>query len=89
MDLTLREGIDLQSAIHTANQIDQQSKQSGFNQEAIDQIARQGFANGLFEMDIEEGLDVVDEFYTSDEGIKEDVISHVRIQDELRVQSEK
>jgi hypothetical protein len=62
VDLTLREGVDLQSAIHTAREIDQQSKQSGFNQEALDQMARQGFANAKFEMDIEEGLDVVEEF---------------------------
>ena len=68
VDLTLREGIDLQSAIHTAREIDQQSKQAGFNQEALDQMARQGFANAKFEMDIEEGLDVVEEFYQPVEG---------------------
>ena len=64
VDLTLREGVDLQSAIHTAREIDQQSKQTGFNQEALDQMARQGFANAKFEMDIEEGLDMVEEFYS-------------------------
>ena len=63
VDLTLRDGVDLQSAIHTAREIDQQSKQAGFNQEALDQMARQGFANAKFEMDLEEGLDVVEEFY--------------------------
>lgn len=63
VDLTLREGVDLQSALHTAREIDQQSKQAGFNQDALDQTAKQGFANGLFEMDIEEGVQVVDEFY--------------------------
>ena len=67
VDLTLREGIDLQSAIHTAREIDQQSKQAGFNQEALDQMARQGFANAKFEMDLEEGLDVVEEFYQTEE----------------------
>ena len=67
VDLTLREGIDLQSAIQTAREIDQQSKQAGFNQEALDQMARQGFANAKFEMDIEEGLDVVEEFYQTQE----------------------
>ena len=67
VDLTLREGVDLQSAIHTAREIDQQSKQAGFNQEALDQMARQGFANAKFEMDIEEGLDVVQEFYQTEE----------------------
>ncbi|MEQ1299400.1 hypothetical protein ABLT94_16205, partial [Acinetobacter soli] len=73
VDLTLREGVDLQSALQTARDIDQQSKQAGFNQEALDQTARQGFANGLFEMDIEEGLDVVDEFY-QEEGLHQPVV---------------
>ena len=62
VDLTLREGVNLQNAIHSAREIDQQSKQAGFNQEALDQIARQGFANAKFEMDVEEGLDIVEEF---------------------------
>ena len=67
VDLTLRDGVDFQSAIHTAHEIDQQSKQAGFNQEALDQMARQGFANAKFEMDIEEGLDVVEAFYQAEE----------------------
>lgn len=67
VDLTLREGVDLQSAIYTAREIDQQSKQAGFNQEALDQMARQGFANAKFEMDLEEGLDIVEEFYQTGE----------------------
>lgn len=36
VDLTLREGVDLQFALHTAREIDQQGKQVGFNQEALD-----------------------------------------------------
>ncbi|MCZ3154017.1 MULTISPECIES: hydrolase or metal-binding protein [Acinetobacter] len=66
VDLTLREGVDLQSAIHTAREIDQQSKQSGFNQEALDQMARQCFANVQFEVNAEEGLDLVGEFYSDE-----------------------
>nr|WP_286731046.1 hypothetical protein [Acinetobacter sp. UBA1297] len=69
----MREGIDLQSAIHTAREIDQQSKQAGFDQEALDQMARPGFANAKFEMDLEEGLDVVEEFY-QEEGLHQPVI---------------
>src|SRR5690606_31783809 len=63
VDLTLRDGIDLQSAIHTANQIDQQSKQAGFNQEALDHKARFGFSNAIFESSCEENFDLVDEFF--------------------------
>ena len=63
VDLTLQEGVDLQTAIQTAKEIDQQGKQAGFYQEALDHVARQGFANARFETDMEEGLSVVDEFY--------------------------
>ncbi|MRA47030.1 hydrolase or metal-binding protein [Acinetobacter pittii] len=63
VDLTLREGISLNEAIIQAKQIDEQSKQAGFYQEAVDHIARRGFANAQFEMNAEEGLDLVEEFY--------------------------
>ncbi|WP_111848357.1 recombination directionality factor [Acinetobacter baumannii] len=67
VDLTLRDGTSLQDALTTAKEIDQQSKQAGFYQEALDQVARQGYANAKFEMEGEEGEDVVDEFYNRDE----------------------
>ena len=67
VDLTLREGIGLNDAIVQAKQIDDQAKEAGFYQEAVDFIARQGFANAKFEMEGEEGLDVVDEFYRTEE----------------------
>lgn len=67
VDLTLREGISLNDAITQANQIDEQSKQAGFYQEAVDHIARRGFANAVFEINSEEDPDVIDEFYPLDE----------------------
>jgi len=63
VDLTLREGISLNEAIIQAKQIDEQSKQAGFYQEALDFTARKGFGNGRMEVDMEDGLDVVEEFY--------------------------
>ena len=72
VDLTLRDGVNLQHGIQVAKDIDQQSKQSGFNQSALDQTARQGFADAQFEVNSEEGLDLVEEFY-SDENQKGDV----------------
>lgn len=63
VDLTLRDGVNLQQAIQVAKDIDQQSKQSGFNQHALDQMARQGYSNARFEVNAEEGLDLVEEFY--------------------------
>lgn len=66
VDLTLHEGIHLQEAIQTAKEIDQKSKLCGFNQVALDQIARHGFSNAQFEVNTEEGLDLVEEFYTEE-----------------------
>jgi hypothetical protein len=68
VDITLREGISLNEAIIQAKQIDEQSKQAGFYQEALDFIARKGFGNGRMDVDMEEGLDVVEEFYQPVEG---------------------
>lgn len=68
VDLTLREGISLNEAIIQAKQIDEQSKQAGFYQEALDFTARKGFANGRMEVDMEEGLEVIEEFYQPVEG---------------------
>ncbi|MDY6461980.1 recombination directionality factor [Acinetobacter faecalis] len=66
VDLTLKDGVNLQQAIQMAQEIDQQSKQAGFNQTALDQTARQGFANAQFEVNAEEGLDLVEEFYSDE-----------------------
>lgn len=66
VDLTLKDGVNLQQAIQMAQEIDQQSKQSGFNQDALDQMARQCFANAQFEVNAEEGLDLVEEFYSEE-----------------------
>lgn len=66
VDLTLREGTNLQQAIQMAQDIDQQSKQSGFNQNALDETARLGFSNAQFGVNVEEGWDLVEEFYSDD-----------------------
>jgi hypothetical protein len=66
VDLTLREGIHLQEALHTAKEIDQRGKLCGFNQAALDQTALQGYANAQFEVDGEEGVEIIEEFYAHD-----------------------
>ena len=66
MDLTLRDGVNLQDAIASAKQIDEQSKAAGFYQEVLDHVARQGYGNASFEVGGEEGLDIVEEFYTEE-----------------------
>ena len=68
VDLTLREGIHLQEAIQTAKEIDQKSKLAGFNQNALDHMALQGYGNSQFEVDSEDGMNVVEEFYQGEEG---------------------
>jgi len=66
VDLTLRDGVNLSEAITSAKQMDEQSKAAGFYQEALDHVARQGYGNASFEVGAEEGLDVVEEFYTDE-----------------------
>ncbi len=51
----------LDDAITSAKQIDEQSKAAGFYQEALDDVARQGYGNASFEIGAEEGSDIVKE----------------------------
>ncbi|ENW93035.1 hypothetical protein [Acinetobacter dispersus] len=66
VDLTLRDGVNLQEAISSAKQIDEQSKAAGFYQEALDHVARQCYGNSSFEVGGDEGLNIVEEFYTDE-----------------------
>ena len=81
VDLTLRDGVNLQQAIQMARDIDQQSKAVGFNQSSLDQTAWHGFANALFEVNSEEGLDLVEEFYT------DEVVESKQIQPESKAKT--
>ncbi|MEG6544905.1 hydrolase or metal-binding protein [Acinetobacter bereziniae] len=63
VDLTLRDGANLQQAIQMAKEIDQQSKDAGFYQEALDFIAKAGFNNAVFELQEDDGLQITEEFY--------------------------
>ena len=75
VDLTLREGISLNDAITQAKQIDEQSKAAGFYQEALDFIAKQGFANAQFELNGQEGLDIVEEFFNESDREEHPIIT--------------
>ena len=81
VDLTLREGIHLQEAIQTAKEIDQKSKLCGFNQEALDQVALQGYSNAQFEVDGEEGLAEIEEFYPEKNKSPQQVQDLLKMQD--------
>jgi len=63
VDLVVRSGMSLEQAIEEARELDQRRKTSGFDQAALDEAARQGFANGAFEEQEEDGSAVVEEFY--------------------------
>ncbi|WP_151831506.1 recombination directionality factor [Acinetobacter ursingii] len=76
VDLTLRDNISLHEAITQAQKMDEQAKAVGFYQEALDHVARVGFAQGFagFDMDLgnmqgEDNFDVIEEFY-SDEAVE-------------------
>lgn len=67
VDITLRGEQRLEQAIQDAQQLDAQRQAAGFNQAALDQAARLGFANGAFEDNEEDGSAVVEEFFPSDD----------------------
>ncbi|MBJ8554232.1 MULTISPECIES: recombination directionality factor [Acinetobacter] len=71
VDLTLRDGVNLNDAITSAKQMDEQSKATGFYQEALDHVARQGYGNANFEIEAEEGLDIIEEFYADEANLKQ------------------
>ena len=63
VDLVIRSGMTLEQAITEARRLDGERKQAGFDQTALDEAARQGFANGAFEELEEDVPAVVEEFF--------------------------
>lgn len=68
VDLVVRTGITLEQAITQARELDEQRQASGFDQAALDESARRGFANGAFEELEEDVPAVVEEFYAEGTG---------------------
>jgi hypothetical protein len=66
VDLTVRPGSTLAQALQAAHVEVQARQASGFDQTALDQAAREGFAAGAFEESVEEGAAVVEEFCPED-----------------------
>lgn len=64
VDLGVRSGSTLEDAITEARELDARRKAAGFDQTALDEAARAGFGNGAFEESVEDGVAVVDEFYS-------------------------
>ncbi|TBV17403.1 hypothetical protein [Stutzerimonas kirkiae] len=63
VDITVRSGMAVEEALHAARQLDESRQAAGFDQAALDAAARQGFGNGTFEEDSEDGGSVVEEFF--------------------------
>ena len=66
VDLTLQDNVSLKDAVENAQAIHAQQLQSGFNQQALEEVAKLGYANSAFEVDSDEGLTIVEEFYNAD-----------------------
>lgn len=63
VDITPRSGLSTEDMLAQARQLDEARRQSGFEQDALDQTARLGLSNGAFEDGDEEGCEVTEEFY--------------------------
>lgn len=63
VDLTTPPGVGVEQAIALATEEDERRKRLGFDQWALDEAARDGYAAGAFEESEEEGSAVVEEFY--------------------------
>lgn len=75
VDITVRSGLTLEEALEQARQLDEARRNAGFDQAALDQAARQGFANGAFEDSEEDTGAIVEEFFpaTEEEPGRQDV----------------
>ncbi|AIV77372.1 hypothetical protein X994_2767 [Burkholderia pseudomallei] len=70
VDLTMRSGSTLEEALTQAQELDARRKLAGFDQAALDDAARLGFANGAFEDSPEERAAVAEEFYPAAEAVQ-------------------
>lgn len=68
VDLVVGQGLKLEEAIRQAQQLDEQRREAGFDQDALDKAARLGFANGMFEESEEDVPAIVEEFYPENKG---------------------
>ena len=67
VDLTVRAGTTMAQAVASAKAQSEELRAAGFDQAALDEAARLGFASGAFEESEEEGGAVVEEFFADQE----------------------
>lgn len=63
VDLGVRGTLSLEAAIHQAVQAAEQATRNGYDQEGLEQAAKEGYALGLFEELEAEAVEIVREFY--------------------------
>ena len=76
VDLTVREGMTLEESIADAQKLDARRKDCGYDQRALDEAAKKGFDNAVFEFSEEETPEIIEEFYpaaTDDGGVANEV----------------
>lgn len=61
VDITVRSGMPEEEALQAARHLEESRQSVRFDQAALDTTARQGFGNGAFEEDIEDGDRVVED----------------------------
>lgn len=84
VDMVVRTGLTLEQAIEDARELNQRRQASGYDQAALDETARQGYANGAFEELAEDGSTVVEEFYPESEETLEAEVSQQALGASLR-----
>lgn len=67
VDITPRVGATTEQMLEEARQLDEARRLAGFDQGALDQVARLGLINGAFEDSVEDGVAVVEEFFSAEE----------------------
>jgi hypothetical protein len=86
VDITTREGATLEDAIADASALHERRKAVGFDQEALELAAREGFQNGAFEETDEEIPEVLEEFfpeYVAEDSATSKVKSKPSLQEKL------
>lgn len=63
VDIGVRDNLSLQAAIQQAAKMAELAKGNGYDQEGLEQAAREGYALGLFEELEAEAVEIVQEFY--------------------------
>lgn len=62
----VRSGVAIEDALSEAREIEARRLAAGFDQQALEQAAREALANGAFEDSEDEGAEVVEEFFNQE-----------------------